>query len=78
MYSYTMAPEVLRGNYSKQADLWSVGVIAFMLLSSQMAFYGKTRKAVIKRILSGYVHTGMERWTALFTLFLQISCIHNT
>jgi len=38
-----MAPEVLKGNYTEAADLWSVGVIAYMLLSSQMPFYGKKR-----------------------------------
>lgn len=40
---YTMAPEVLKGNYSSSADLWSIGVIAYMLLSSQMPFYGRKR-----------------------------------
>ena len=32
---YTMAPEVIKGRYSDQADAWSIGVIAyvsFMLL----------------------------------------------
>jgi len=48
--SYTMAPEVIAGKYTKQADLWSIGVIAYMLLSSQVPFYGKTRRAVVKMI----------------------------
>ena len=52
---YTMAPEVIKGNYSKQADLWSVGVIAYMLMSSQMPFYGSKRREIINQILSGYV-----------------------
>ena len=51
--SYTMAPEVLKGQYGKEADMWSIGVIAFMLLSSSMPFYGKSQKRVIKKILSG-------------------------
>lgn len=33
---YTMAPEVLQGHHSKPADLWSVGVVAYMLMSSQV------------------------------------------
>jgi serine/threonine protein kinase len=40
---YTMAPEVLLGDYDNKVDLWSCGVIAFMLLSSSLPFYGKTR-----------------------------------
>ena len=40
---YTMAPEVLKGNYSYKADMWSLGVVAYMLLTSCIPFYGKTR-----------------------------------
>mmetsp|Transcript_28057 Transcript_28057/g.61129 ORF Transcript_28057/g.61129 Transcript_28057/m.61129 type:complete len:734 (+) Transcript_28057:58-2259(+) len=50
---YSMAPEVIRGDYDSKADLWSIAVIAFMLLSSQMPFYGKDQNVVIKKILSG-------------------------
>lgn len=52
---YTMAPEVLKGKYSEQADLWSVGVIAYMLMSSQMPFYGKKRSHIVEQIMAGYV-----------------------
>ena len=40
---YSMSPEVLRGEYTSQVDVWSVGVLAFMLLSSSMPFYGNSR-----------------------------------
>jgi len=57
-----MAPEVLRGSYTKQADLWSIGVILYMLLSSQMPFYGKKRRHIVEQILSGtYTYKG-RKW----------------
>ena len=31
-----MAPEVIRGQYTSKADIWSIGVITYMLLSSHM------------------------------------------
>jgi serine/threonine protein kinase len=48
---YTMAPQVLQGIYTSQADLWSLGVISFMLVSSQKPFYHKRRRQVIDRIM---------------------------
>jgi serine/threonine protein kinase len=50
-----MAPEVLKGKYTKQADLWSIGVIAYMLMSSQMPFYGRKRSDIVEQIMEGYV-----------------------
>lgn len=46
---YTMAPQVLEGQYDSQADMWSIGVISFMLLGSDMPFFGK-RARVIEKI----------------------------
>mmetsp|Transcript_31900 Transcript_31900/g.69053 ORF Transcript_31900/g.69053 Transcript_31900/m.69053 type:complete len:545 (-) Transcript_31900:59-1693(-) len=48
---YTMAPQVLQGVYTSQADLWSVGVIAYMLLSSTKPFYHRKRRYMIDRIM---------------------------
>ena len=41
--AYTMAPEVLRGEYTSKADLWAIGVAAFMLLSGEKPFWGETQ-----------------------------------
>jgi calcium-dependent protein kinase len=48
---YTMAPQVLQGVYTYKADLWSVGVIAYMLLSSTKPFWGRSRKQIIDQIM---------------------------
>lgn len=50
---YTMAPQVLQGIYSSQADLWSTGVIAYMLLSASKPFYHKRRRKMIDLIMRG-------------------------
>ena len=39
-----MAPEVIRGKYDKRCDLWSVGVMVFLLLSGQVPFVGDDAK----------------------------------
>jgi len=59
---YTMAPEVLNGHYDQSCDAWSIGVLAFMLLSSSLPFFGKSRSAIVKKILRGdYAFRG-QRW----------------
>eukprot|EP00542_Grammatophora_oceanica_P010432 CAMPEP_0194032256 /NCGR_PEP_ID=MMETSP0009_2-20130614/5237_1 /TAXON_ID=210454 /ORGANISM="Grammatophora oceanica, Strain CCMP 410" /LENGTH=706 /DNA_ID=CAMNT_0038672641 /DNA_START=11 /DNA_END=2131 /DNA_ORIENTATION=+ len=59
---YTMAPEVLRGNYREQSDLWSLGVITFMLLSSQMPFYGRKRRHIVEQIMKCQYEFRGRRW----------------
>jgi len=38
--AYTVAPEVILGEYNEKADLWSVGVITYLLLSGETPFGG--------------------------------------
>jgi calcium-dependent protein kinase len=48
--------------YSKQADVWSVGVLAFMLVSSQMPFYGRKRAEIVEQIIAGKCDFKGRRW----------------
>ena len=32
---YTVAPEVIRGNYDERCDIWAIGVITYLLLSGE-------------------------------------------
>lgn len=60
-----MAPEVLKGKYTAQADIWSIGVIAYMLLSSQMPFFGRKRKHIVESIMKGSFDFKGRRWKRL-------------
>lgn len=47
---YYVSPEVLEGKYDKRTDMWSIGVIAFILLCGDPPFYGDTTAAVFNKI----------------------------
>lgn len=42
-----VAPEVLKKNYTSQCDLWSMGVIVFVLLSGRMPFHGDSEEQMV-------------------------------
>lgn len=47
---YYVSPEVLEGKYDKRCDLWSLGVMTYMLLVGYPPFNGKTDVEVFYKI----------------------------
>lgn len=57
----TMSPELLKGEYNYMTDMWSIGVIAFQLLSGELPFPGKTRVEIANKIVkANYDFNGPE------------------
>jgi calcium-dependent protein kinase len=47
---YYMAPEVIKGDYNFKCDVWSIGVIMYILLSGYMPFQGDNRADIFHKI----------------------------
>jgi len=54
-----VAPEVLSGSYTEKCDIWSCGVILYVLLSGNQPFQGSSKTEVFDKIIHGaYKLTG--------------------
>lgn len=53
----------MQGNYTAQADLWSIGVCAYIMLSGgRKPFEGKTPKQVVAKVLLGQYDFDGPEW----------------
>jgi len=59
-----VAPEVLQKSYTSQCDLWSLGIIAFILLVGYMPFSGSEEKQT-RDILAGKYNVKKDRWASV-------------
>ena len=51
---FYMAPEVVEGHaYGTKADMWSIGVLLYIMMSGYLPFNGKTTEAVFEKIKAG-------------------------
>ncbi|KAK9071445.1 hypothetical protein SSX86_010014 [Deinandra increscens subsp. villosa] len=49
--AYYMAPEVLKRKSGPEADVWSIGVITYILLCGRRPFWDKTEDGIFKEVL---------------------------
>ena len=62
---YYTAPEVLRKRYDKSCDLWSLGVIAYMLLCGYAPFRGTNADEVHASVLKGKYRFSPTYWSGI-------------
>eukprot|EP01118_Nematostelium_gracile_P002192 TRINITY_DN1241_c0_g1_i1.p1 TRINITY_DN1241_c0_g1~~TRINITY_DN1241_c0_g1_i1.p1 ORF type:complete len:497 (+),score=186.11 TRINITY_DN1241_c0_g1_i1:111-1493(+) len=59
-----VAPEVLMGDpYDMAVDIWSIGVISYVLLCGFPPFYGDSQKELFENIMSGTYDFPDPEWT---------------
>lgn len=59
---YYIAPEVLRENYNEKCDIWSLGVIMYVLLCGYPPFNGNTDKEIINAVKLGKYTLDEAEW----------------
>jgi len=59
---YYVAPEVLNGEYDQKCDIWSVGAIAYIMLSGEPPFNGSNNQEIFKKILNHDIKFDGEKW----------------
>merc|ERR1711970_1085678 len=66
--SYYIAPEVLRRSYSTEADLWSAGVILYILLCGSPPFFGSCDRDILHKVMryqDGGLNFKFQPWPSI-------------
>ncbi|CAN8270300.1 unnamed protein product [Cochlearia groenlandica] len=63
--AYYVAPEVLRRRYGKEVDIWSAGIILYILLSGVPPFWAETEKGIFDAILEGHIDFESLPWPSI-------------
>ena len=68
---YYLAPEVLKGEYDEKADIWSWGVVLYIMLSGSPPFKGKTLKQVFTSIMKHELAFDPKQWGDMSEMVIE-------
>lgn len=53
---YYIAPEVFLQKYNSKIDIWSMGVVLYIMLSGKVPFPGRSEPEIIQNVIKGEFH----------------------
>lgn len=62
---YYIAPEVLNREYNSKCDIWSIGVILYILLIGKPPFDDKSREGIFEKILNSKYDKESKEWNRI-------------
>ncbi|PON97582.1 Serine/threonine protein kinase [Trema orientale] len=65
--AYYIAPEVLKRRYGPEVDIWSVGVMLYILLCGVPPFWAESEHGIFNAILRGHIDFTSDPWPSIST-----------
>ena len=60
-----MPIEAFKGYFDTSSDIWSTGVILYVILSGRMPFFGETQFKIFLKIVEGKINFNDKEWDSV-------------